>query len=418
MIFKAFPRVWVDISIWEVVQALTCLLAPRWSCGHTIVPRFEQEFATFIDTSEAVAFTNCRSSLYFTLQALDLKPGDEVILPAFTFWVDAAVVVLAGLKPVFVDVCIDTLNIEATKIETAITGKTRAILLAHLNGLPADMAPIMDIARRHKLRVIEDCARSCGARYQGKRVGSFDIGAFSFGYGKSLYGFGGGMVTSDDHDFIARLRKLRHDFRSITIGELYHRTLKGCLLKFLNTPRLHWCTLLPIIKRYQFHGDRRFASWFEIKKPHYNGMVPEDYNIHMYNIQARMGLQQLRTIESSNRVRLRHLKTLNQELQEIAGLHLPPDPSDREHVNVHYAVWTEEKEKLQAYLLACNIDAQNESAQDVSKMKRFRDYAPKEYPNAARLDGRIIYLPAHPCLTTEDMKTMAGKVKSFFSNRG
>ena len=410
---KAYPRVWVDLTVPEVVSVLFQLLNPIRARSRAVVPEFERAYARFIGARQAVSFTNCRSALYFSLKALDLKEGDEVILPAFTFWVDVAVVLLAKLKPVFVDVELETLDMDASKIEQAITPRTRVILPAHLNGLPVDMDAVMGIARKHDLRVIEDCARTCGGRYRGRRVGSFDIGAFSFGYGKSFYGFGGGMVVSDDETFIARLRDLKRGFGTISVKGLFQAILKGCLLKFLDTPSLHGMTLFPLVYRYQLNGDERFASWFRIKKPHYQG-EPEAFKLDMYNLQARMGFRQIRTIDSTNQKRRAHLRTLNQELAGIPGLQTPPDPDGREHVCVHYAVWTERKKELQEFLLKNRIDAQDESAEDVTQMERFKPYVNGGFPNARRLNGRLIYLPAHPCLSRGDMLYIVNKVKEFF----
>ncbi|MFH1654823.1 MAG: aminotransferase class I/II-fold pyridoxal phosphate-dependent enzyme [Pseudomonadota bacterium] len=416
MMFKAYPRVWVDLKTVEVMSALFRVLNPSMAGGRLLLSEFERAYARFIGTREAVAFPKCRSALYFCLKALNLEDGDEVILPAFTFWVDAAVVLLAGLKPIFVDVDFETLNIDSSKIENAITSKTRVILLAHLNGLPADIKAVMDVARKYNLRVIEDCARSCGSRFQDRRVGSFDIGAFSFGYGKSFYGFGGGMVTSNDQIFIERLRELKRDFKTISVKNLYHGIFKGCLLKFLNTPLIHRFTLFPLSYRYQIEEDERFASWFRIKKPYYNG-VPEDFKIDMYSIQARMGLRQIMTIDSTNQRRREYLKILNNELKSIKELHIPSDPTDREHVCVHYAIWTERKKDLQEYLLKNKIDAQDESAEDITQMKRFQPYVNSVFPNASKLNGKIIYLPCHPSLTEKDIRYIASSVKDFFRMR-
>lgn len=410
---KAYPRVWVDLTTVEVMSVIFQIFNPSKARSRSLLPEFEKSYAEFIGTKEAVSFSNCRSALYFSLEALNFKKGDEIIIPAFTFWAEAAVVVLAGLKPVFVDVEFETMNIDASRIEEAITPRTRGILFPHLNGLSADMDKIMDIANRNKLRVIEDCARTCGGSYKDKRVGSFDIGAFSFGYGKSFYGFGGGMITSNDETFINRLRELKSDFKNISVKGLYKKTLKGCLLKFLSMPLLNGFTLFPLAYRYQTKGAELFSSWFRIKKPNYT-TVPEDFRTDMYDVQGRMGFRQIRTIDTTNQRRKENLKLLNKELSGIPGLHIPPDPSDREHVCVHYAVWTERKKELQKFLMQNNIDAQDESSEDVTQMRRYSSYIKNEFKNARRLHDRIIYLPSHPCLTEKDILYIADKVKEFF----
>lgn len=410
---KAIPRVWVDLKTSEVLSALAGLLNARKAKGDSLRRRFEDEFARFIGVSNAVTFTNCRSSLYFILKALNFSPGDEVILPAFTFWVDVAVVELAGLKPVFVDVDPATMNIDPKRIEQAVSNRTKAILLAHLNGLPVDMAAVMAVARSHDLRVIEDSARSCGARCDGKRVGSFDIGAFSFGYGKSFYGFGGGMVTSDDPAFIERLRQLKADFRPVGLAGMNKTILKGCLLKFLNTPSLHGFTLFPCVYRYEIRHDARFDSWFKIKKP-YLQSVPDQFKSDMFDLQMKFCFRQIRTIDQSNALRHDYLNILNDELKDLAELRLPVSFANRRNINVHYAVSVERKRELQDFLLRNGIDAQDESAEDVTQMKRFRKYASGDYPHAAALHQKVVYLPCHPCLSESDVKRIATKVKEFY----
>ncbi len=410
---KAYPRVWVDLTTAEVMSVIFQIFNPSKARGRSLMPEFERAYAEFIGTREAVSFSNCRSALYFSLEALDFRKGDEIIVPAFTFWAEVEVVVLAGLKPVFVDVEFETMNIDASRIEEAITPRTRGILFPHLNGLSADMDALMDIANRNNLRVIEDCARTCGGRHRDHRVGSFDIGAFSFGYGKSFYGFGGGMITTNDEVFAARLKNLKSNFKDISIKGLYHKTLKGCLLKFLSMPLLNGITLFPLAYRYQTRGAEMFASWFRIKKPLYNS-VPEDFRTDMYDVQGRMGFRQIRTIDISNQRRRENLKLLNKELSGIPGLHIPPDPISREHVCVHYAVWTERKRQLQEFLMRHNIDAQDESSEDVTQMERYSPYVRGEFKNAKKLHGCVIYLPSHPCLSEKDILYMAGKVKEFF----
>ncbi|MBU4263831.1 MAG: aminotransferase class I/II-fold pyridoxal phosphate-dependent enzyme [Proteobacteria bacterium] len=410
---RAIPRVWVDLKTTEVMSAVCGLLNVPKARGNSSRKRFENEFAQFIGVKHAVSFTNCRSALYFILKGLNFSQGDEVILPAFTFWVDAAVVELAGLKPVFVDVDPASMNIDPAQIEQAVTKRTKAILLAHLNGLPVDMGAVMSLARRYNLRVIEDSARSCGARCVGKRVGSFDIGAFSFGYGKSFYGFGGGMVTSDDTEFIERLRQLKVDFHQVTVAGMYKIILKGCLLKFLNTPSLHGFTLFPCAYRYEINHDTRFNSWFKIKKPHLTS-VPEQFKTDMFHLQTKFCFRQIRTIDQSNAVRQKYLKILNNEFAHLPEVRIPVSPANRENINVHYAVSVERKRELQVFLMENGIDAQDESAEDVTQMERFKKYATALYPNAAKLHQRIVYLPCHPCLSEDDVRRMAARVKEFY----
>ncbi|MGE5599648.1 MAG: DegT/DnrJ/EryC1/StrS family aminotransferase, partial [Bacteroidota bacterium] len=165
----------------------------------SMVERFEKEFARYHDARQALAVLNGTIALEVALRALGVGAGDEVIVPPYTFVATATAPLMANAVPVFVDVDPATWNIDPEKIEAAITGRTRAIIPVHFAGLPADMDRIQEIARRHGLFVLEDCAHAHGATWQGRKVGALgDMGAFSFQSSKNLSCGEGGAVTSND----------------------------------------------------------------------------------------------------------------------------------------------------------------------------------------------------------------------------
>ena len=172
----------------------------------------QTEFAEFVGTKYSVGLNSGTDALHLALRALDIGRGDEVITTAFTFVATASAIGLAGATPVFVDINPDTFNIDANKIEAAITPKTKAIIPVHLYGQPAEMDKIMDIAKRHNLKVVEDCCQAIGAEYKGQKVGSFgDFGCFSFYPTKNLGGMGdGGMITCNDEGLYNRILALRN----------------------------------------------------------------------------------------------------------------------------------------------------------------------------------------------------------------
>ncbi len=410
---KALSRTSVDLKTVEVISSLLQILNTKKARYSDKVGELEKVYATYTGTKGAVAFPYSRTGTYYVLKALELQEGDEVIMPAFTFWVDAAMVVMAGLKPVFVDVNFETQSIDPTQIEKAITPRTKVIYPTHLNGLPADMDQIMEIAKKHDLRVMEDCARSCGATYNGKRIGSFDIGSFSFGYGKSFYGFGGAMVTSDDEALIKKLRKLKSDFKHISIKNLCIETLKGSLLRYLNISYLYRFSLFPLVYKFQVEGKEQYAGRFRVKMPPYD-KVPDNFKIDMNNIQARLGLRQLKRIDKTNKIRMNNARILTQELKDIPGLHIPNEFTDREHVAVHYAIWTENNRELQRFLTKNKIDVQDETAVDLTTLERFKPYVNSKFPNAHKLHNKLLFLPTHIGLTKGDILYIANKVKEFF----
>ncbi|TFG19826.1 MAG: DegT/DnrJ/EryC1/StrS family aminotransferase [Promethearchaeota archaeon] len=161
---------------------------------------FQKEFADFCEVRHAFAVTNGTHALEIALLVLDIGMGDEVIVPDMTFFASASSVISTNAVPIFAEIREDTFNIDENKIESLITERTKAIIVVHLGGMPAEMDVICEIAKKHNLGVIEDCAHSHGSRYKGKRLGTWgDIGTFSFQASKVLTsGEGGAVITNDD----------------------------------------------------------------------------------------------------------------------------------------------------------------------------------------------------------------------------
>lgn len=172
----------------------------------------EAELSEYVGVKNAVALNSGTDALHLALRALDIGTGDEVITVAFTFVATTEAIGIVGAKPVFVDINPDTFNIDAEKIENAITPKTKAIIPVHLYGQPCDMNVIMDIAKKHNLYVIEDCCQAIGAKFDGKMVGSFgDVGCFSFFPTKNLGAMGdGGLLTTNSESIKDRVIALRN----------------------------------------------------------------------------------------------------------------------------------------------------------------------------------------------------------------
>jgi dTDP-4-amino-4,6-dideoxygalactose transaminase len=192
-------------AIIEVLESTRYVLGPK-------VEELEKKVAGYTGISEAVGVASGTDALHLAVKALGVSEGDEVITTPFTFFATIESILYEGARPVFVDIEPDTFNMDASKIEQAVTGKTKAIMPVHMFGHPADMAAIMDIARKHGLRVVEDCAQAFGASIGGGRVGGFgDAGCFSFYPSKNLGAFGdGGMITLRDGSVAGEIRKLRN----------------------------------------------------------------------------------------------------------------------------------------------------------------------------------------------------------------
>ena len=195
----------------KIIQAIADICQSQMFCLGPAVAEFEKKIAAYCSTKYAIGVSSGSDALLVALMAMEIKPGDEVITTPFTFFATAGAVARLGAKPVFVDVAHDSYNINPDNIEEKITQKTKAIIPVHLFGQVAQMKPILEIAKRHNLTVIEDAAQAIGATRNGTNCGSFgDLGCFSFYPTKNLGAFGdGGLVTTDNEKLAEKIKNLR-----------------------------------------------------------------------------------------------------------------------------------------------------------------------------------------------------------------
>lgn len=206
-----FPR-WPVFGREEEERLVDALRSGKWGrIDGSEVAAFEGDFARYQGAEHGIAVVNGTISLQIALMAAGIQPGDEVIVPPYTFLATATAVVTANATPVFADIDLDTFNLCPRAVEAAITPRTRAIIPVHFGGLPADMDAIMEIARRHGLIVIEDAAHAHGAEYKGRRVGSIGhLGSFSFQSSKNLTSGEGGFITTNDPELAERCRSIHN----------------------------------------------------------------------------------------------------------------------------------------------------------------------------------------------------------------
>lgn len=277
----------VDQAILEVVRGAGFILGKQ-------VGAFEEEFASFCGTRYAVGVDSGTSALELALRAFGIGPGDEVITAANTFIATALAISFTGATPVLVDQDPGTYNLDVSRLESALTHRTRAILPVHLYGQPADMDPIMEVAGRHGLVVIEDACQAHGARYKGRRAGSIGhAAAFSFYSSKNLGAYGdGGMVVSNDERIRDSVRMLR-DFGQ---REKYRHELKGYNRR-LDTLQ---AAVLRIKLKYldEWNQSRReIADWYGkllgpagIAVPDRAGYAEHVYHLYVIRVADRNGL--------------------------------------------------------------------------------------------------------------------------------
>ncbi len=214
-----------DITKAEIQAVTAVLRTSRLSLGPQL-EEFEQSLARYIGTSHAIAVNSGTSALHLCIRALGITDGDEVIVPSFAFIAVANVLRYERAVPVFIDIDPQTLNLDPGKIEEAITPRTRAIIVVHTFGCPAALVEILEIARRHRLLVIEDACEALGAQFDGRKVGSFgDAGVFGFYPNKQITSGEGGMIVTNDSKVAALARKLRNQGRSESGEWLQHDEL-------------------------------------------------------------------------------------------------------------------------------------------------------------------------------------------------
>lgn len=270
-------------------QALLEVLESRiwWRTPGTRTLQFEKEFAAYHQAKHGVAVTNGTAALEVAMAALGIGPGDEVILPDFTFVATASAVLFAGALPVMVDVRPDTYCIDPDLAEAAITPRTKAIIGVHMGGHPADLDRLQEICRKHNLRLVEDCAHAHGSEWKGRKVGAIgDVGTFSFQASKLMTAGEGGIVLTND-DELERLIRSTHDCGRMP-GEWFYA-------------------------HFIYGSNYRLSEW-----------------------QGAVLSQQLKRLPEQTAIRSRNAATLDRALAEIPGI-TPQAMDPRCTVNGHYA---------------------------------------------------------------------------------
>jgi dTDP-4-amino-4,6-dideoxygalactose transaminase len=219
---KPFPS-WPVFDEDEEREILQVLRSGRWTIGSGKIAEFEEAFAAFQQARYGITCSSGSSALLISLKALNVGPGDEVIVPSYTFLATATSVIDSGARPVFADIEPDTYTIDVERLEDQITDRTKCIIPVHLAGCPADMDALNNVARKNELRVLEDAAQAHGAEWRGRRVGAIgDIGTFSFYQSKNMAAGEGGFITTNHTDLADISRSLANVGRDLKNGWYEH----------------------------------------------------------------------------------------------------------------------------------------------------------------------------------------------------
>jgi len=278
-------------AVYEVVRSGRLSQGPR-------VEEFEERFAEYIGAKQAVAVFNGTAALHLALAAIGVDQGDEVLVPSFSFVSTANVVLFQKAKPVFCDIRPDTYNLDPDEIEGKMTTRTKAIMPVHYAGQVADMKPIMEIAEKRGISVIEDAAEAHGSTYDGRKAGTLgDAGCFSFYPNKNMTTGEGGMITTDDDDLAERLRMMRSHGQD----RRYHHILLG-------------------------------------------------YNYRMTELQAALGIVQLGRLEESIENRIEIADRYSEELSSLRGVETPTVRKGDRHTYMLYTLRVPRRDRIRAYL--------------------------------------------------------------------
>ena len=261
------------------------------------IQEFERAFERRAGGGHAISAAYGRIAFYYILKALDLPAGSDIVFPSLTFWVVTELARAAGLNVVFADVDPKTFNLDPQSVERVLTDRTRAIVPTHLYGLPCDMDAILDIAARHNLIVLEDCAHALGAAYKGRPVGTFGAGAlFSFQTLKPLNCYGGGMALVQDPGLAAKVRDLVDALPWPSEKRVRDRLLQGRLQRIFIKPWVFSISLFPVLwVAALIDANPDVFLWEKIRplQP-----LPEEYVERFPNVQAAIGLR--RSTASTN----------------------------------------------------------------------------------------------------------------------
>ncbi|HWQ20286.1 MAG TPA: DegT/DnrJ/EryC1/StrS family aminotransferase [Methanotrichaceae archaeon] len=350
----------------EEVKAVGDVLRSGMLTQGEVVKKFEDAFSEYIGVKNSVAVSNGTIALDLALKGLGLKPGDEVISPAFTFIATSNSILYQGLRPVFVDVDPKTFNIDPLDLAEKITPETRAVIGVHLYGQPFDLKAVQQICQDHNLTMIEDCAQAHGAEYDGKRVGSFGIGCFSFYPTKNMTTGEGGMITTDDDVLAERLRLLRN------------------------------------------HGDTGKYNHIAV-----------GYNYRMTNIQGAIGLPQIKNLDGFNARRIENAAYLSSNISK-KGITTPYRVENVTHVYNQYVVRVEDslgasRERLMSYLQDKGVGSAVHYPKPIYKQPIYREmgFDKDSCPMAEEVSARVMSLPVHPSLSTDDLRYISDAVNSF-----
>jgi dTDP-4-amino-4,6-dideoxygalactose transaminase len=374
------------------------------------IQAFEQEFAQFLGGGHvrAVSTEYGRMGLYFILKALDLPEGSEIIVPALTFWVVPEIARVAGLTPVFADVDPITFTLNPTAVERAITPRTRAVLPTHLYGMSCDMDPILELARRHKLKVVEDCAHSLGAQYKGRTVGTLgDASFFSFQAFKPLNTYGGGLAWIRDADLARRVGELADDEQWPSEKRVEAILRAGKWQQTFIRPKVFTYSLFPIWYAASWvNAKPEERLWEDVRRL---DPLPEQYRGRFTNVQAAIGRAGLRRLPEFIERTRQHARMLDEILGDVPGITIPQIAADRMHVYYQYCAYVPDSETIVKRCIRRGVDVAPMHVDVCTRMELF-GWTGGAMPGADKA-ATAVQVPVYESLSRQEIERVGRLVR-------
>jgi perosamine synthetase len=375
---------------------------------------FQRKFGQWLGVPHVLGTSSGRTAFQLALESLDLIKGSEIIFPAFTFPVMPLIAEMLGYTSVFCAVDPQTFNAGPEHIEPKITPKTGAILATHLFGRPCPIRTIMELAHKHKILVLEDCAHACGVRVDGRQVGTFgNVGIFSFAEGKNMPCFGGGAIATAEEAIARRAADLLSKAPLPANGDLIKKAVSIWVKWLLTRPALFGLTAYPALRLKLMLAQPLMDSAAG------NELLDDFVNSNprirrLANLQAAVGLLHLPHIDRFNQGARKNARLLTQSIGEVPGVKTPA-ATDGDHIYVYYplTVSPELRHDLRRYLLRHGIDSKKTDMADCTTLKAFREPRPAASTERSPEEASLLEICVYPIITPEQMVHVAEAIRAW-----
>ena len=378
------------------------------------IEAFYQAFGAWLGTPHVFGAASGRSAFQLALKSLGLKKGAEIIFPIFTFPVMPMVAKMLGYRPVFSEVDPRTFNSGPEHIEPMVSADTGAVLATHLFGKPCPIKDIKALTQQHGIRLLEDCAHACGVRVDGQAVGTFgDIGLFSFAEGKNMPCFGGGAIATADKEIANRAETILAGAALQSKNEILNKALSVWLKWMATIPWVFGITMYPALRLKQMLGQPLLDSAvgddlldrFEKSQPRIK---------RLSNLQAAVGLIQLRYIDAFNEGARQNAQALTDALGGIRSVTVPQHTDDH-HIYVYYplSVSPKMRDDLRNYLLRHGIDSKITDMSDCSVLTPFRDVRATGSRREGPSEASLLEICVYPMISTAKMRRIGRVIQAW-----